>query len=263
MMKKLFLMTVAMFCAIAQDAWADNDPITYIERSWDEVNKRVVETEKTCYSYTLLSGNHSDWQGLYDGWYVVKDANVTYQTLNVLGNVHLILCDGARISLTGGMKLEGSRTLTIYGQKGGLDGEGSGTLDATNTDYDDTAGIGSAANTTCGNLIVHGGNVWGTGNKNAAGIGGGDGSHSGDITIYGGHVMAHGGDNAAGIGGGEEKGIGGTVNIYGGKVKTWGGDYGAGIGGGNLGDQNGVVNIYGGEINAYGKYYFWENKCIC
>ena len=145
MMKKLFLMTVAMFCAIAQDAWADNDPITYIERSWDEVNKRVVETEKTCYSYTLLSGNHSDWQGLYDGWYVVKDANVTYQTLNVLGNAHLILCDGAEISLTGGMKLEGSRTLTIYGQKGGLDGEGSGTLDATNTDYDDAAGIGSAA----------------------------------------------------------------------------------------------------------------------
>ncbi len=106
------------------------------------MNKRVAETEKTCYSYTLLSGNHSDWQGLYDGWYVVKDANVTFQTLNVLGNAHLILCDGAQISLTGGMKLEGSRTLTIYGQKGGLDGEGSGTLDATNTDYDDAAGIG-------------------------------------------------------------------------------------------------------------------------
>ena len=231
------------------------DPVKYIQRSWDNLNKKVVEAEMTCNDYIVLSGNHSDdWIGLGDGWYVVKDANVTYQTLNILGNAHLILCDGATISLTGGVKLEGSRTLTVYGQTGDYDGQGSGELSSHNTDYSNTAGIGSAENTTCGNLVVHGGHVYGEGSDNAAGIGGGKGAHSGNITIYGGHVLAYGGEDAAGIGGGEGKGIGGTVSIYGGQTRTWGGVFGAGIGGGDEGDQNGVVNIYGGSVDAYGKF---------
>lgn len=251
MKRIIFLMlTLLLAVGIAKAA----DPVKYIERSWDDVNKKVVATEKTCDNYTLLTGNPSHWEGLGDGWYVVKDANVSYQTLNILGNAHLILCDGARISLTGGVKLEGSHTLTVYGQTGDDDGEGSGELSAHNTDYDNTAGIGSAENTTCGNLVVHGGHVYCEGNENAAGIGGGKGAHSGNVTIYGGHVLASGGDNAAGIGGGAGKGIGGTVSIYGGQIRAWGGVYGASIGGGDEGDQNGVVNIYGGYVDAYGKY---------
>ena len=135
MKRIIFLMlTLLLAVGIAKAA----DPVKYIERSWDDVNKKVVATEKTCDNYTLLTGNPSHWEGLGDGWYVVKDANVSYQTLNILGNAHLILCDGARISLTGGVKLEGSHTLTVYGQTGDDDGEGSGELSAHNTDYDNT-----------------------------------------------------------------------------------------------------------------------------
>lgn len=105
MKRIIFLMlTLLLAVGIAKAA----DPVKYIERSWDDVNKKVVATEKTCDNYTLLTGNPSHWEGLGDGWYVVKDANVSYQTLNILGNAHLILCDGAKISLTGGVKLEGS-----------------------------------------------------------------------------------------------------------------------------------------------------------
>ena len=252
-MKRINFLVLTLLIAVGNVTAADL--VKYIQRSWDDVNKKVVETEMTCDDYTVLSGNHpEDWVGLGDGWYVVKDANVTYQTINILGNAHLILCDGARISLTGGVKLEGSRTLTVYGQTGDDDGQGSGQLSSHNTDYSNTAGIGSAENTTCGNLVVHGGHVYGEGSENAAGIGGGKGAHSGNITIYGGHVLAYGGDDAAGIGGGEGKGIGGTVSIYGGQTRTWGGVFGAGIGGGDEGDQNGVVNIYGGNIDAYGKF---------
>ena len=139
---------------------ADNEPIKYFERSWwDEQNKQVVAVEKTCTNYTLLSGNHSDeWKGLTDGWYVVKESIVYYQTLNILGNAHIILCDGSYIILSGGVKLEGTRTLSIYGQT-----ENSGVLSSTNTDYSNTAGIGSAKETTCGDLVIHGGTVYAEG----------------------------------------------------------------------------------------------------
>lgn len=130
MKRIIFLMlTLLLAVGIAKAA----DPVKYIERSWDDVNKKVVATEKTCDNYTLLTGNPSHWEGLGDGWYVVKDANVSYQTLNILGNAHLILCDGAKISLTGGVKLEGSHTLTVYGQTGDDDGEGSATPAATSS----------------------------------------------------------------------------------------------------------------------------------
>ena len=250
MNKKIFML-LFMAGATAM-AVAENDPIKYIERSWDSEKMEVVETERTCTSYTLISGqNANEWIGLENGWYVVKDANVTYQTMNILGNPHLILCDGARITLSGGVKLEGDRTLTIYGQT-----KDEGTLSSTNDDYNNTAGIGSAKETACGNLVVHGGHVFATG-KNAAGIGGGFNANSGSVTVYGGRILATGGDSAAGIGGGQNCGIGGSVNIYGGNHRIWGGEYGAGIGGGNLGNQGGDVNIYGGTIITSGNYYVY------
>lgn len=247
-MKKTIL-AIALVIAVGQTTRAQ---VSYIERSWDAENKQVVETVKTCSSYTEIAGqNAGSWLGLENNsWYVVKGSNVTYQTLNIMGsNVHLILCDGARITLTGGLKLEGSASLTVYGQT-----EDSGVLDAYNNDYSNTAGLGSAGNTACGNLIVHGGNIHAQGKDNAAGIGGGKGASSGSLTMYGGLINTTGGDSGAGIGGGKEGGIGGTVNIYGGKVIAIGGVYGAGIGGGDLGDQGGTVNIYGGTIKASGKF---------
>ena len=212
--------------------------------------QKVVSVEKTCTDYTLISGDHSgEWLGLDDGWYVVKDYGVKYQTLCVLGNVHIILCDGAYVKLTGGVKLEGARTLTVYGQT-----ENSGTLSGHNEDYDNTAGIGSAENTTCGDLVIHGGTVFAEGND-AAGIGGGYGAHSGSFVMYDGDVYTTGGDGGSGIGGGHEHGIGKSVTIYGGKVRAIGGEYGAGIGGGDLGNQSGPVYIYGGLVTTSGNFY--------
>ena len=247
-MKKIVL-SIALVIAVGQTTRAQ---VSYIERSWDAENKKVVETVKTCSNYTEITGQKAgSWIGLDNNkWYVVKESNVKYQTINVLGsNVHLILCDGARINLTGGVKLEGSTTLTVYGQT-----EDSGILSAYNEDYSDTAGLGSAEKKACGNLIVHGGTVYATGIDNAAGIGGGQGASSGNLTMYGGRIYSTGGDRGAGIGGGEKGGIGGTVNIYGGSVTAIGGVYGAGIGGGDEGNQGGTVNIYGGNVTASGKF---------
>ena len=252
-----FILLMFLPLLTMSEVMADNEPVKYFERSWDEQNHQVVSVEKTCTDYTLLSGNHSgDWIGLGDGWYVVKESNVTYKTMNILGNARIILCDGAYITMTGGVKLEGEKTLTIYGQT-----ENSGKLSSTNTEYDYAAGIGSAEETTCGNLVIHGGTVYAEG-YDAAGIGGGKGAHSGSFVMYDGRVNATGGEGGAGIGGGKEHGIGKSVTIYGGKVRAIGGIYGAGIGGGDLGNQSGPVNIYGGAVTSSGKFYSYGDEIL-
>ena len=157
---------------------------------------------------------------LYDGWYAVQgtvtipaDANLT-----VAGTVHLILCDGAKLSVekpaenNAGVCVQGDASLVIYGQ---------------------TAGTGA--------LTAAGG-------SHAAGIGGCYNGNGGVVTINGGTVTAQSGSLGAGIGGGQY-GAGGTVTINGGVVTASGSNYGTGIGSGDLGSE-GVVTIDGGAIDA-------------
>ena len=62
---------------------------------------------------------------LASGWYIVLAAGVTRSsTVMVEGNVHLILADGASLTVTGsgnyaGVNVSGSTSLTVYGQSGG------------------------------------------------------------------------------------------------------------------------------------------------
>ena len=85
---------------------------------------------------TLLTGGESQ---LGTGtssktWYVVNSANLNYTSkINLSGDVHLILADGASMTVTkndaGGAAISGGVGLTIYGQDGG-----TGTLTAIGKD---------------------------------------------------------------------------------------------------------------------------------
>ena len=122
-------MTIALLCAVAQGAWAES--VTFNVRSWDATTKQVVTTTETK-DATVLTGSHSDdWLGLGGGddqdYYYVAKGNVSYQTLNCFGKVHLILADGATLTLTGGLKVEAKNNnaqLFIYSQSDG-DSEGN------------------------------------------------------------------------------------------------------------------------------------------
>ena len=237
----------------------------YIERAWDKNAKKVTETTKDCTSYTAINGNNTGddgWLGLYDGWYVVT-GNSSYKTLNVLGtDVHLLIPDGVTLTLTGGVKLEEGKKLSIYSQ-----GSNGGTLIVTNS-YSGAAGIGSAkvesAEKVAGELVIHGGTINVTGGEYGAGIGGGQGNnmfgnHGGTFILYGGTVTTLGGEGAAGVGGGygytnPTGGAGGVVNIYGGTLNATGGSSGAGIGGGKYGG-GASVEVSGGEVHAQGGTY--------
>ena len=261
--------------------------VYFVERSWDETDMKVYSTMNVLAEggYKEVTSDSEDWFGM--GGYVTNDTdpeyyvvrgNVNRPAIVVQGkNVHLILCDGAVLTLTGGLKLEGENKLYIHSQSYGGN---MGRLIVTNK-YESAAGIGSAWDRTngvlekkAGELVIYGGHIKATGGKYGAGIGSCQRRpHKSDnicnrVTIYGGYVEATGGEDAAGIGGGagyDLAGVdGGTFTLYDGTVIAQGGNGAAGVGGGGgyasstggvQGGWGGTVNIYGGELTATGGDY--------
>ena len=263
MMKKKTLTLIALLCTVVLGAWSQNsqDPqpaqFKYIERTWNASQVKVVDTEKTISGddYEILQGieNPDAWailgsnDDLNDHYYVVA-GNVTYKTLKVYGKAHIILCDGATLTCTGGILVDEQNNqaqLFIHGQK-----NDTGKLIVTNS-YDNAAGIGSSMGQKCGEITIYGGNLDITGGKRGAGIGGGGSSNgSSYMRIFGGHVKAQGGGGGAGIGGGGE-GHGGSTYLYDGEIEATGGDAAAGVGGGASG-LCGAVHVYVCKLTAQG-----------
>ena len=264
MTKKIFLLTIALVCMVAQRAWAES--VTFNVRSWDN-NKRKVVTTSTTKDATVLEGSHpDDWLMLgnatdkNDHYYVVK-GNVKYQTLNVFGKVHIILADDATLTLTGGLKVEVGNNfgeVSIYSQS---NGDHEGRLVVTNS-YMGAAGIGSSEGRNSGGIRIHGGNLDITGGKCGAAIGAGKRNSANATTVrygikfYGGTVVAQGGENGAGIGGGSGHCSAnyddtGEIFFYGGEVTATGGDLAAGIGGGGSYDPVFVNSEYGGGVGYH------------
>ena len=271
--------------------------IPFIERSWDDTNMKVVNTEKSLTTHIASddtptsevqykevtnapASSPDEWFGMggysddVPEFYVVR-GNVNRETIVVQGkNVHLVLCDDATLTLTGGLKLEGDNKLYIHCQSYGSK---MGRLMVTNK-YKNAAGIGSAqdngAEKTVGEMVIHGGHIEATGGEYGAGIGScarvrdGKGDLCNQVTVYGGYVKAQGGTYGAGIGGGAgygEIGVsGGDFILYGGTVIAQGGEYGSGVGGGGsygfpAASGNGGCGkrmvVYGGTLTATGGYH--------
>ena len=210
--------------------------VSYLDENGDE---------QTANNVTVVDSSTKEWR---NGWYVVNSAVTIGSRVTVSGEVHLILADGASLTVNDGINVAESNSFSVYAQSVG---ENMGTLTATSSQFG-KAGIGGEIHGSGGNITISGGNVTATGESSAAGIGSGKDSVSGgNIIIHGGTVKATGGSLAAGIGGGNSS-SGGTITIHGGTVETiGGGDSGAGIGGGNNG-SGGTITISGGTVKATG-----------
>ncbi len=226
-------MTVTLDVDCDEGYWCFNEKILTVGEEDLEI-KLTAEKAIASIDYCDVAGNvqtlknirvvHSDMNQTIgnDNWYAVVGENVI-EELAVRGIANLILADGAKLTVNGGIRVEADNSLNLYGQSGGT-----------------------------GELIANGG-------EGCAGIGGGlrdDGRRrdGGTVTVYGGTVTARGGNHGAGIGGGHW-GAGGTVTINGGTVLATGSKYGgAGIGGGFAGD-GAMVTINGGEVTATGGWY--------
>jgi len=242
---------------------AEDQGISYIRRSWN--GSAVVSTTDVVTEYQKVTADTTELSA--GRWYVVTGDVPVSATIEVKGKVNLILCDGASLTASQGIKVEKEDELYIYGQTAG-----TGKLTAHGKDYNPA--IGPDVNGEAGIVKIYGGDIAATGGENGAGIdsivdiyggtvkanGGyngagiaGDTSGNGGIGIFGGTVTATGGEYGAGIGQGLS-GEGGTINIYGGTVTATGGEYGAGIGQG-LSGEGGKINIFGGTVTATGGYY--------
>lgn len=257
----IMTMIASLFTIIPFEASAASG-VQYIERSWDDANKAVVDTEKTCTSYTLLANRSSDT--LYSGWYVVDRDMTVNGRLRVSGTVNLILCDHKTLTLKSGITVLENDTLNIFGQS---DIDEKGKIYAhpkdDNDDFEmkDSAVIGGTEDDpNAGNIVIHGGTLdleapshegFLTYND-AACLGGGYKGTVRSVKIFGGNVKCES-PGGGGMYGAPSNGDG--ILIYGGKVdaKSYSaqGDGAAAIGGGyDSPHASGTIRIYGGETVA-------------
>jgi len=267
-MKKLSLFLLALL-AFGPMAWAQTkDPVSYIKRGWDDVNKVVTETTQTCTEYTELSGSHYGTKPIEAGqWYVVRSSFTCSHIIVCSGAAaNLILCDGA--ALYAQITINDGCALNVFGQS-----SGTGKIVAESKELvgsnvippigaNNNTGEYVAGSVNMGTLTIHGGTIQATSiHGHAAAIGGFGIADGGNVNANGGTVIIYDGTitadatnlvfgYGAGIGGGHGA-EGGTVTIYGGNVTAKGGSQGAGIGGGENGN-GGTVTIYGGTVNATG-----------
>ena len=87
------------------------ESVSYVDRTADSSGK-VTESAATCTDYTVVASDSTTWS---DSWYVVNTDVTIGSRVSVSGTVYLILCDGATLTVNGGIQLTGSNSLTIYG----------------------------------------------------------------------------------------------------------------------------------------------------
>ena len=234
---KLVVSCWLLTVGVAGAAWAEatTASIDY----WDAVEKKMKLAD--CKLIT-----ESSWDLEDDGWYYVNNKSITItHGLNLKGEVHIILMDGANLVIRARGNEPGiavcyglagtSDELHIYGAE-----KGTGRMEVHGGE--NAAGIGGVCSDGkdrhMGNMYVHGGIIEAYGGKNAAGIGGSyyDEDHAGegseDFYIYGGTIRAYGGEGAAGVGGANGNVDPSDLFIYGGSLEATGGKNGKGIGGG-------------------------------
>ena len=216
-------------------------------RDYDPETGTFTNASRRC---TLVT---SGTRLLSGGWYAVEGALDFPRNagLWVSGSVHLILCDGASLTITNwhnqcaAVTVTGIDRLTVYGQL-----EGSGRL--TVSGGANNAGIGGYSGTSgsiheredpedCGKVTINGGTVTAAGGMYGAGIGGSCGADGGTVTINGGTVTATGGYGAAGIGSAYRR-MKCTVTVTGGQVTARKG-----------GDSSSADDIGYGECTGMGK----------
>ena len=135
---------------------------------------------------------------LTNGWYLVE-GTVRRGEIDVAAGctAHLILADGASLTVLGGFRKAGidvssGEGLVIYGQR-----DGTGRLSVNGGAY--AAGIGGYSEDV-GRIRICGGTVTAEGGQYGAGIGCGYAGLGGEVVISGGRVNAKAGRSASRIG---------------------------------------------------------------
>lgn len=247
---------------------ADENGVSYIAYTWDEDTSSLTKSDGTrnAGEYTVITTDTTSW-GTADSetWYVVVSTVEISERVTVSGDVHLILADGASLTIDGGIHLPKDNSLAIYGQT-----KSTGKLVANSNNLTNSSGsivdavIGGNTGETAGDITIHGGNIESKGGSargggyRAAVVGGGENGGSGTITVNGGSLTANGGTATgsyygAVVGGGSIS-AGGTITVNGGSLSATGGRarfYNAAVVGHGYDSSGGAtVSVSGGAFIA-------------
>ena len=239
------------------------DPVSYMD--WDAPNKQLVEKKgadaRSYYAVVKSSSDGNSEVKWSNGWYVVNSEVEIAGQITFKGDVHLILCDGGKLTASGGIAGEysfdeKSHSLIIHGQK-----EGTGELAASSVGMTSSGAINGTGST----ITISGGKVSANGGEMNVGISAQKGIiiNGGSVTVTSG--MGHGIESNEGsilINGGTVQSTAsyaiytnnenGDVTINGGTVTLIGtGDGGYGI---NTNSDGGDVTINGGSVTATGSH---------
>lgn len=204
----------------------ERDPVPYIDADGNQ-----NQTGPDCYD-VYQTDTSLGISGM-ERWYKVSK-NMTLDTedsLKILGDLRLILCDGVTFTVPHGINLDGG-SITIYAQSN--DPQTMGKLIA-NAHDNNCAAIGSSGANNPGSITIIGGDIAATGSTNGAAIGGGAGKTNVNVNIKGGVVHANG--TGSGVA------IRGNITVNSGTVTAIGGTNGAAI-------MGGTITVNGGDITA-------------
>ena len=209
-MKKLCMLAMLALALAVLPAAAGAQSVMYLDQDgkeqWSPENTILIDSD-------FINGQSNTIYLQHNNWYAVSGSVTTGGKYFVtLGAVHLILCDGATLTVNQGVVVEwineNPGRLTIYAQSTGDD---MGSLDTGNPNFT-RAGIRVSPGQT---LTINGGHITATGGNQAAGIGGHSGVACGTVTINGGMVTAvSSAGGGAGIGGGCAPLVGPSGNYY-------------------------------------------------
>ena len=155
-------MVLGLMSGMTLTAYADSE-VKYLDASG---------TEQSITDYTVVDSSITSWR---QGWYVVNSDVEINQTVALSGDANLILCDGAKLTVTSSkVGISATRgSLTIYAQSTSDD---MGKLEVTS----DTFGIRLQKN-----LTINGGKIETQGSNGIF-------AQDADITINGGNVTSDG-----------------------------------------------------------------------
>ncbi len=257
---------------LARLPYTTND-VTYLDKNGSSNSRQCLDlselkdTPSVSFGLGYNDPQHPDANDT-KGWFVLPASKKVTNRLNTVGDVNMILADGATLTAEQGIDVSEASSLTVYAQS--LTGDHVGKIVATTKNTSGIAAIGGGRSANkCGDIRLYGGNITATGNNLGAGIGGNSGKLFSTIEIWNATVNATGGEYAPGIG----SGAGATINIYNnhnqledvdecqyknsiiihsGNVTATGGKGGAGIGGGSNAYFLGNILIEGGIVTAKG-----------
>ena len=142
-----FLLAVVMLismCAAVPFAANAEDDVSYLYYE-DEaaIAGRASTGSQSCIE---VDSTTTEWS---DNWYVVNGEVIISSSIAVIGEVNLILADGASLTASAGISVVGTNILNIYGQA-----SGNGTLTAKSTSG---AAIGGGQWANSGTIVINGG----------------------------------------------------------------------------------------------------------